>query len=256
MPSPFPGMNPYLEKPHQWADFHGSFLVCAKAALAAQVRGRYLVHYEQTVYIREAPDELRSPGRPDLSLARHDDAATLGGTATLEAPERFELADAIEDEFRQGYLEILDRESRTVVATIELLSPAHKAPGTDRDRYLDKRRQLLASPSHFVEIDLLRGGPRLPLEVRPKRCDYYALVSRVESRPVVEFWRLGLRDPLPTIPVPLKAGDGDVWLDLKDVLDRVYDEGTFADEVYATPPEPPLSPADAKWAKKFVPSRP
>ena len=60
---------------------------------------------------------------------------------------------------------------------IELLSPANKQPGSDREQYIHKRRQLLCSQTHLVELDLLRGGPRMPVEELPA-CDYYALVSR------------------------------------------------------------------------------
>jgi hypothetical protein len=48
------------------------------------------------------------------------------------------------------------------VTTIELLSPSNKSNRADRDVYWNKVRRVLASRSHFVEIDLLRGGPRMP----------------------------------------------------------------------------------------------
>ncbi|MFO0808015.1 MAG: DUF4058 family protein [Gemmataceae bacterium] len=256
MPSPFPGMNPYLEKPYQWAEVHGSFLLGAKAALAAQLRGRYFVHYDQTVYLREVNDDLTPYGRPDLAIARRDDGVpAAAGTATLDAPERIELVDAELDEFRQGFLEIVDPASREVVTVIELLSPANKATGGDRDRYLEKRRRHLTGPAHFIEIDLLRGGPRLPIDKRRKKYDYYVLVSRAELRPKVDLWRLRLRDPLPVVPVPLKAGDADATLDLKAILDRLYDESTLPDEIYLTPPDPRLAPDDAAWAAQFVPKQ-
>ena len=113
-----------------------------------------------------------------------------------------------------SFVEIRDRQGRDLVTVIELLSPTNKRPGPDREQYLAKRRQLLASGVHLVEIDLLRGHPRLPLDDLPP-CDYYVMVSRAEERPQAGLWPLGLRDPLPPIPVPLRAADPDASLDLQ-----------------------------------------
>src|SRR5205085_559354 len=88
MPSPFPGMNPYLERPDLWQDFHTRFLAEAAEALAAQVRQNYLVHIEDHVFIRELPRELWRPlGRPDISLARRPDAQGGTALATIETGE-------------------------------------------------------------------------------------------------------------------------------------------------------------------------
>src|SRR6202011_1559181 len=108
----------------------------------------------------------------------------------------------LQDIERVPFLEVRDRQGRELVAVIELLSPSNKRPGEDREQYLAKRRELLRSPAHLVEIDLLRGGPPMPLEDRPV-CDYSVLVSRAERRPVAAFWPLRLRDRLPVIPIPL-----------------------------------------------------
>jgi Protein of unknown function (DUF4058) len=43
MPSPFPGMNPYLEHADVWQDFHQSFIPLLRRLLAEQVRPKYLV---------------------------------------------------------------------------------------------------------------------------------------------------------------------------------------------------------------------
>lgn len=104
---------------------------------------------------------------------------------------------------RESFVEIRDRRTRELITVIELLSPANKKPGPDREQYLAKRRQVLASPVHFVEIDLLRGGVRMPLEDFIE-CDYYAMVSRAEERPRAGVWAVSLADRLPEIPVPLR----------------------------------------------------
>jgi hypothetical protein len=132
-----------------------------------------------------------------------------------------------------------------------LLSPSNKT--SDREQYLAKRRQFLASQVHLVELDLVRGGPRLPLQNLPK-CDYYAIVSRAEERPRVGLWPLRLRDRLPVIPIPLRSHEPEARLDLQEVLHLVYDAAAYEDYIYKGEPEPRLRPADAKWARQFVPA--
>jgi len=158
------------------------------------------------------------------------------------------------DTERHGYVEIRDRRNRELVTVIELLSPTNKRPGPDREQYLAKRRQLFASNVHLVEIDLLRGGPRLPLEDLPD-CDYYVAVGRVTDRPRVGICPLRLRDPLPTIPIPLQAPDPDARLDLQQALHDVYDAAGYEDYIYTGQPQPPLHPEDAAWAREFVPEQ-
>jgi hypothetical protein len=144
-------------------------------------------------------------------------------------------------------LEIRDRRNRRVITVLELLSPANKTPGADHDDYLAKRRQVLAGQTHLVEIDLRRGGRR-PSPPELPACDYYALVSRYEDRPRVGFWPIGLRDPLPNLPVPLAENDPPVHLNLKAVLDRTYDLADYGKYIYQETPEPPLSADHEAWA--------
>lgn len=240
MPSPFPGMNPYLEQTDTWQDFHERFIVHAAAVIGAQVRAICIVRINQHVHLRE-------PAAEERLAAIDQDVRLGGGTGTAERDARLPV-----DVERQSFVEVRGREDRQLVAVIELLSPANKKPGPDREQYLAKRRQLLASSAHLIEIDLLRGGPRLPLEDLPD-CDYYAIVSRAEERPRVGVWPIRLRDPLPAIPVPLRPPDPDARLDLQKVLRDVYDAANYADYVYAGSPQPPLHPQDAAWAREMIP---
>lgn len=160
---------------------------------------------------------------------------------------------AIPDQKPARRLKVQDTHRRHVVAVIELLSPSNKDSGPDRDRYLDKRFEVLSSDAALVEIDLLRGGPRLPIQGLPA-CSYYALVSRPGERPDVGLWPLGLPDRLPVVPIPLRPGEPEPTVDLQAVLDRVYDEGGYPYRIYDGEPDPPLSAADAEWAQRFAPS--
>jgi hypothetical protein len=172
----------------------------------------------------------------------------------LDAPARIRVPQA--DVTREAYLEIIDRHSREVVAVIELLSPSKKRrSGPDRAQYLAKRTNGLASQTHLVEIDLLRGGEAMPGEDRPE-CSYSVLVSRVEDRPDAGFWPLGLSDRLPVIPIPLRAPHADASLDLQVLLNRVYDEAGYEYDIYDGPPQPALTAEENAWAKNFIPAAP
>ena len=107
---------------------------------------------------------------------------------------------------RISYAEIRDTRDWQLITVIELLSPANKYSGSDREQFLAKRGELLSSHVHYVEIDLLRGGPRLPARKLPD-CDYYVLVSRAELRPDAGIWPIGLRERLPIVPIPLREGE-------------------------------------------------
>ncbi|MBY0523206.1 MAG: DUF4058 family protein [Gemmataceae bacterium] len=210
MPSPFPGMNPYLEHPYVWTDFRKSFIPAAAAALGKQLRPRYFT---------------RITAAPAVPVAEID-------------AERI------------SFLEIRHLQSFELVTVLELISRSHKIPGPGRDQYETRRRQLLATPVHLVEIDFLRAGP--PLADAPA-CDYYVLVSRACDRPVAMVYPQFLPDPLPVVPIPLPQGEDDATLDLKQVIDRVYDAACYELYMYNRSPEPPLTPEHQEWAKAFVP---
>jgi hypothetical protein len=254
MPSPFPGMNPYLEQERVWHDFHERFCPRVAEVLTAQVRPRYVVKIDEHDYVHELPEGPRQfLGRADVGIT--NPAAAAGaprGTAILEAPAQVRLP-ALDVE-RLSFLEIRDRDSWRLVTVIELLSPANKKPGPDREQYLAKRAQLLASPVHFVELDLLRGGPRLPLEDLPT-CAYYVLVSRFAERPRAGVWPLGLRDRLPPVPISLSEPHADARLDLQDIVNHIYDAAGYEDYLYQHEPQPRLGPEDAAWAAQLLAAR-
>ena len=124
--------------------------------------------------------------------------------------------------------------------------------GSDRDQYLAKQTTLLSSTANLVEIDLLRGGPRMPwLDMPP--CDYCVVVSRAEERPHAGIWPIRLRERLPPIPVPLRSGEPNATFDLQEIVNRIYDAARYELYIYTSSPEPPLCPEDAAWAREFLP---
>lgn len=250
MPSPFPGMDPYLEQEVLWHDFHEK-VIPAAAYLSAQVLPRYIVLIDENVYLHDLSTETRrGVGRPDLAVAHGWNVSPPGkGSAVIEAPAYVVLPEL--DIERESFLEVRERQSRGLVTVVEVLSPTNKRPGDHRGQYLNKRTDLLRSPVHLVEIDLLRCGPPLPPTDRPGG-PYSVLVSRAQTRPMAGFWPFGLRDPLPTVPVPLKGDDADARLDLRAILDRVYDESGYGYFLYDYEPDPALNDDDANWARTLI----
>jgi hypothetical protein len=246
-------MNPFLEQEVIWHDFQKRFLSAAAAHLAKQVLPRYIVLIDEHVYLHDLPPETSgSVIRPDLSVARGPESGVVPGAAAsvLEAPAEVVLP--YMDVERESFLSVHDRQSREVITVVELLSPTSKRPGDNRQRYLAKRADILNSEVHLVEIDLLRCSMPLPADDRPP-CTYSVLVSRAGQRPRAGFWPFGLRDPLPVVPVPLRTGEPDARLDLRAVIDRIYDESGYQFFIYQREPNPPLSADAATWAKTFLP---
>ncbi len=249
MPSPFPGMNPYLERHNMWADFHDAYLVELRNALIRLVRPNYIVKIEEYIYLHEIDDEdghRQRVGRPDVGVMANRASSAAEAIAVMEGPAAVETPPEVEL-FRISYLEVRDRDDRTLVTAIELLSPSNKTNGEDREQHQFKWRRLLASPANLVEIDLLRGGERMPWVDLPA-CDYCVAVSRRISRPRVAFWPIALRDRLPVIPIPLRPGEPEPTLDLQALLHKVYDDAGYADYIYRALPEPRLPPPDDAWA--------
>jgi hypothetical protein len=246
-------MNPYLEHEDAWHNFHVQFPYAAIAALVPQVRPKYYVKADEQIYIHEMPEDRSGlAGRSDIFVGRSDVATSKPGSAAVATAPSGEVPLPRVDIVRIPFVQIRDRRNRQLVTLIELLSPSNKRGGADRHQYELKRANLLSSQAHFVEIDLLRGWPRMPGLDRIAS-NYCVLVSRYERRPNADVWAFSVRDPLPRIPIPLLEGDPDAVLDLKALLDRLYDEGGYEEFIYQTEPEPPLSASDLAWARGLIP---
>lgn len=256
MPSPFPGMDPYLERPELWPGLHNRLIAGLDETLGPLVRPRYYVALEERIY-SEDPPELLLVGRPDLAVVRShagppDRASGSWGAATGVLEVEVPLADRV----RETYLELRAAQDGEVVTVIEILSPSNKRPGEGRREYLRKRAAVLQSLTSLVEIDLLRIGDRMPLVQRWPTADYGVLVSRSWLRPRAHLTGFTLRDPLPAFPVPLREGEDEPSLDLGAVFMTVYDRASYDLRIdYGRPPEPPLRDADASWAAALAGQR-
>jgi hypothetical protein len=249
MPSPFPGMNPYLEKLEMWSDFHDRFLVHAAEALTAQARPHFIISIAEHLFVQDPDGGDGDEFIGDVSASLGQDPPSGAALATIPAPVRVRLPDAEPD--RLTYLEVRDRQNQRVVAVIELLSPTNKKAGRDRRQFVRKRNEFLASDLVYVELDLLRGWSRMPLIGLPE-CAYYAMVSRPLERPEAGIWPIQLRERLPKIPIPLIEDAKEPVIDIQELVHKIYDSAGYEDFIYRHDPEPPLSPVDAAWAKEII----
>jgi Protein of unknown function (DUF4058) len=258
MASPFPGMDPYLETPAFWRDFHTTFIVCWREAIGAALPDNYEARLDESVSLVEMSADTRKLIFPDVAVTRQPRRTKGGhgresGTLLLEPVV---IPHEILDEIRQPRVEILHRPDRKLVAVLELLSPFNKS-GEGYDQYRAKRNAILGQKVHLVELDLLLDGKRLPLSKPLPNGDYYALISRANDRPNCEVYHWALRDPLPIIPIPLRAPDADIPIDLGQVFRDTYERGRYARSLfYAQPPMAPLSRKDAQWAISVAAQKP
>jgi hypothetical protein len=263
MPSPFPGIDPYLESQGRWLDFHGRFVPTLCDAINEQLPATYVAQIDERMTLVELPEDDKTKLiRPDIAVVRGESkpeprmAASAGsgvpqGALTLEPvtlPMKF-LAEESEI-----YLNILHLPDQKVVTFVEVLSPSNKA-GAGRSDYLAKRRGLSVPDVHLVELDLLLGGHRLLMERPLPPGDHYALVARVERRPDCDVFAWTVRDRLPAIPIPLLAPDPDILVDLGPPFASVYERGRYARLIkYQAPLDLPLSPEARTWAEDLAQS--
>lgn len=255
-------MDPYLEHPELWPGFHTALIAELSRMMNRRVTPRYVVAVEQRTYMLE-PEEIVLIGRPDVALLEtqaaerlrrsppEDPAAAAAATATVSAPRAVTLS--IPEEVRERYLEVRDVTSGEAVTVIELLSPTNKLSGTGRQRYEEKRRAAPGSLTSLVEVDLLRAGRRLPMRPADMRAPYSILVARGYRHGKADLYEFGVRDPIPAFPVPLRQGDAEPTIELRPLLDAVYDDGRYDLRLdYARPAVPPLDAGEATWGQSLT----
>lgn len=259
MPSPFPGMDPYIEQPRLWVDFHSDLASEIRAELNRQIRPAYFARLTPyTTY--EAIELFRSRRqviRPDVGVLREVAAPYYAGeVAVLDPPIESEIS--MDDLLDFLGVEVLRSGDEQLITAIEILSPVNKRPG--HDAYWDyrrKRRDLLRSEVHLLEIDLLRAGERTLLEHSAPDAPYCISLSRADDRPYIAVWPIPLHSRLPTIPVPLAVGDPDAVLALSAVVASVYERGGYDAQIdYRQPvPPPALTDEEAAWVAELLRER-
>jgi hypothetical protein len=255
-------MDPYLEHPDIFFDFHDRFVIYVSDAIQPRLPEPYYAALGRRAWIEVSE---RYVG-PDVDVLRPREGSTESGgsVAIADRPTTEPLVIHVpHDERVEPLVEIyMGRGSeRRLVTAIEVLSPANKTPGEHgRDLYLRKQREILQGKVHLVEIDLLRGGqhttavPRDRLEAKSGRFDYHVSIHRFDNLEDYFVYPIQLPQPLSEIRIPLLPGDGEVGLDLQAVFQRTYDAGPYRREIdYRDDTSAPLLSAEQlAWAMEWI----
>ncbi len=251
-------MDPWLEG-HEWPDLHHELASCIKFHLIPQVTPKYSVRIDKQTVEDTSPEEEVGIMYPDVEVFRRN-----RGKATvylsepqahygLTTPATLTIPTYQAVEVRIPIVEIRDRDNNQLITAIEVLSPVNKRkPGIEA--YREKRELLHRDGVHLMEIDLLRRGERpFKYPSLPRSAHYFVMLVR-SDRHNTEVWALSVRDKLPILPVPLKAPDKDVRLDLAAVFDMAYERSRYdlSANYDTTPPPPAFNEADLNWLRQCV----
>jgi hypothetical protein len=250
-------MDPYLEDPDLWPDVHTELISGARAFLNERIGPKYFVRIEERVYISGEDDPGRALIVPDIRIGKRRKGKSRSNgrrkTPVLEAAEPVEITTLLEAEIHETHLEIIDKKERHLVTVIEVVSPSNKiAFSSGRESYQKKRMEIMSSPTHWVEIDLLRDGEPV-ISQSVAQADYLVHVSRVGQRPKGHVWPIQLPQRLPVVLIPLRSPDSDVKLDLQAVLNAAYDRAGYDRTLdYRKPPVVGLSRKYGEWANRLL----
>lgn len=261
MPSPFPGMDPWLESPAVFPDIHDALIFLLREALNTVLPSGYFATGAARIWMDE-----KHHREPDVSVTRPPDwePTSSGGVAAADferagmlAVEAPYLAEPIEEK----YLEIRSTANEHLVTAIEVVSPTNKQAGeAGRGSYRQKQAELRSRGVNLVEIDLLRGGTHvsaIPLnQLRPRAgsYDYHVCVTAHDAPGMYFIAPFRLTDQMPAVAVPLENGTPPVSIELQPLFDRSYDTGRYGERLpYAgRKPDPPLTDDQRAWAEGIL----
>ncbi len=267
MPSPFPGMDPYLESPDIWPDFHDALAAAIRVELNRSLPRPYYARLEMRPEVGIVGGDEPRRIVPDVAVVKPQGLVIAPQTASaiLDRP-RADLSPSIrmrisDEPLRHHFVEVRDASrGHALVTLIEIASPSNKRSGPDRRAYQMKQQEVLQSETSLIELDFLRAGERLIGGLwiaewagrRDPPPDYLVAVNRAWEREMgweYELFPVRLEEPLPCIPVPLRKGEREIPLDLQYTFQQAYDGGPYARGAvdYGSPPDPPIRPDHAAW---------
>jgi hypothetical protein len=257
MASPFPGMDPYLEG-YLWPDVHNRMSAAIAEALAPLIQPNYTARLE--LYTIQDDNAGGDVGilYPDVELLRrsqqtHETEASYGaGTSAKISPATLTLASPEPVEVRIPVVELRDRGRHQLITAIELLYPVNKRqPGLEP--YREKRRRLHNAGVHLVEIDLIRRGERPIRHPYLPKSHYIVSLWRAAQQQIA-IWAFNFNEPLPVIPIPLKAPDEDVPLQLGEALNSIYERAFYHLSINyeEMPPPPELTEEEQEWCRRLL----
>ncbi len=223
MPSPFPGMDPYLENAKLWPAFQHQLLACLYQILLPGLVDRYRARVGTRSYVSEMPL----------------------------------FTSVIREQYAEEFIEIRNRSDGRLVTLIEVVSPANKTTPAGRQAYLDARQAAIHQRAGIVEIDLIMQGKATLTYSRDGLPDYdqAVTVTRAHAPDRYEIYTATLQKRLPKFKMPLAADDRDALLDLQAAFTRAYDLGSFVNQIdYTKPPPPdvPLTDEYKAWTEELL----
>ena len=263
MPTPFPGMDPYLERRGLWEEIHTDLISRIRQFLIPLLRPKYRVAIEQRTYLSLVPAKEQLAGKPDVMITtkkpkvQHPAMSMLAVAEPMEADPPLVGELPMPEEVVERYLEIRDTATQQVITAIEILSPTNKEAQDGRQQYEKKRLTVLASATNLVEIDLLRAGKPFAMKVVgqtvAKPSHYRIAISRSWQRPGADLYLFNVRQPIPSFLIPLRPGEQEPVLPLNRILHDLYDQGGYDLAIdYSQPADPPLSREDVAWAVQLL----
>src|SRR5438128_770430 len=213
MPSPLPGMDPYLEEEKLWSLFHTHLVHSLYQHLLPGLMDRYRARLAERHYVLE----------------------------------QVLFTSIVREEHREPYLEVRQRADGRLITVVDVISPANKANGAGRQAYLAKRQEFRQHNASLVEIDLVLQGQPLQDYSRDglPDWDYAVTVTRSVQPDRYEIYTATLQKRLPRFRLPLASDDRDTVLDLYTVFTRCYEQGGFGSKIdYSRDPATVLSDED------------
>lgn len=249
-------MDPYLEHPHLWHPFHTRLVVTLADVIERVLPPDYYVSVEERTYVASEP--AKGAFRlPDTAVLERPGREIVPAVSSSRNSAGVEVLVPLPDAIRERYLQVRAADgSRELISIIEVLSPTNKTPGRDRDDYLIKRGGILGSETSLIEIDLLRAGTRMPSSGGPEQTDYQVLICRACMRPRAQLLAFGVREPIPSFPLPLRPGEVEPEVPLADAVSQVYERGRYHLQIdYGCAPEPALDFDDRDWSEALLRER-
>jgi hypothetical protein len=256
MPSPFPGMDPYIEACGLWADFHNHLIEQIAWQLADVAPERYVVRTGERSYLVLIDSEVKASYPSQDVRFMVPCGGKKGGTALAEPDIQAKphvLRAFLTEEYREKFVEIYETDPEMrLVTSIEVLSPSNKRPGTEGwDLYQRKRQSILLGNVNLVEMDLLRGGQRMPMFDPWPSSPYTLTVARARKPHACLVWEAHFQQSLPAIPVPLSKPDPDIPLSLQPLIDTIYRRFRYEQSIhYTIELTPPLSAEESAWCRQ------
>ncbi len=259
MNSPFPGMDPYVER--FWGEMHNALITYLRDELNAALPSRYRALMGDRVFVADVDEPMPGTRFPDVAVVDWPAMPGRDGGRSLrllvkEPPLLNYAGEAV----TEAYVDIVDTKfGERVVTSIEVLSPTNKQVGDGRNKFVRKQQEYRASRISRVEIDLLREGRRTfefpeRLLTPEQRKPYYVTVHRGHLDRQAGIFAIDLRESLPVVGFPLRPADQDVPVDVQAVFARAYTNAKLPID-YDDPCDPPLTGDDAAWAAELLANR-